>query len=120
MDADMALDADFTKGTVSGKLTNLQGAAQDSHVNLTWSTPTPLPGAEVDMTAAKISGNGFSGGTLKGNDALNTAIDGNLNGSTYSGRFYGPSAEQVGGIMNVKGTSGGDKFVGYGVFGGSK
>lgn len=120
MDADMALNADFANGTVSGTLTNLQGATQDSHVDLTWSTPTALPGAEVDMTEAKITGNGFSGGTLKGNDALDTAIDGNLDGSTYSGRFYGPGAEQVGGIMNVKGTSEGDKFVGYGVFGGSK
>ena len=40
---------------------------------------------------------------LQANATTSTEVD--ISGSTYSGRFYGPNADQVGGAINVTGTS---------------
>jgi hypothetical protein len=70
------------------------------------------------MTRAQISANGFAGGKLVATDPSGTV--GSLAGSTYSGRFYGPDADQVAGVLSIQGTGADGKFVGTGYFAGDK
>jgi hypothetical protein len=119
----MALDADFTARTVKGNIAVTQGRYRGNEYPKTgW-----MPGSgNIAMTEAKISGNGFSGGTLtQGTDVslpteVTQDVDIDISGSTYSGRFYGPNAEQVGGAINVTGTSESGAVVGQGYFAGDK
>lgn len=119
----MALDADFTARTVKGNIAVTDGRYRGNEYPRTgW-----MPGSgNIAMTEAKISGNGFSGGTLKQGADVNLPtevtqdIDVDISGSAYSGRFYGPNAEQVGGAINVTGVSEAGAVVGQGYFAGDK
>ncbi len=112
VEGDLQLAANFDKGSVSGKMDNLSARTRSGDSG--WSPWTPVDGT-VTLETAKISGNAYDG-KLKGDTAFNTLIDGNLDGSTYSGRFYGPKAEETAGVFKLKGTSEGDGFVGSGGF----
>lgn len=120
---DMTLAADFAARQVSGNIAVTDGRYRGNEYPSTgW-----MPGSgTIAMTEAKISGNGFSGGTLKqGTDvSLPTAVthdvEVDISGSTYSGRFYGPNAEQVGGAINVTGVSDSGAVAGQGYFAGDK
>jgi hypothetical protein len=117
---DLTLAAKFDQGSVSGSIDNIEARVRNADTGNVWIGWMPVDGAAISLTESKISANGFTGGNVVGNAAANTAIDGNLNGSTYSGRFYGPNAEQVGGVISAKGISEGGKFVGTGYFAGEK
>lgn len=117
---DLTLAAKFEQGSVSGSIDNIEARQRNADTANVWTAWAPVGGAAISLTESKISANGFTGGSVVGNAAANAAIDGNLNGSTYSGRFYGPNAEQVGGVISAKGISEGGKFVGAGFFAGEK
>lgn len=96
---DLAMSADFNAGQISGLVNNIE----------------VLGGAAVNGTVAlnstAISGSGFSGTITPDNDLL-TAFSLTDLGGTYSGKFYGASAEEVGGVMAISG----DETVGTGFF----
>lgn len=116
----LTLNAKFDQGTVSGSIDSIQARTRNATTGNKWTGWLPVNGAAISLTESKISANGFTGGKVVGNAAANTAIDGNLDGSVYSGRFYGPKAEQVGGVISANGISEGGKFVGAGYFEGKK
>ena len=109
---DVNLTANFGAGTVAGSVTNMQSQLPDSvDPTFTW---TNFDGG-LTMAEANISGNGFTGG-LSGDAGFNAAVGTLDAGSTYSGTFFGPAAEEVGGGINMTGTAavGGKPFIGYG------
>ena len=64
---------------------------------------------ELGITNAPISENGF-GGTLSCISGCST------NGSTIDATFYGPEAEEVGGVLAIDITRGGEVYEGAGTF----
>lgn len=109
---DVTMVADFGAGTVSGEVTNMEGRAPRlEDPTRTW---TPFDGS-LAMEEAAITGNGFTGAITAdaGFNAEVGTIDG---GSTYSGTFFGPGGEEVGGGINLTGTGAEDglDYVGYG------
>jgi hypothetical protein len=120
----MTLNADFAARSVSGNVTDLRGRYSGNEYPETgWEAAS---GGSIDMNKATISGNGFAGGTLTQKDVefsdnVTHGVEVNIDGSTYSGRFYGPEANQVGGIINVNGTADGThKVIGQGYLAGTK
>lgn len=109
---DVALTADFGAGEVSGDVTNLE-YREPRNVDPTRSW-TPFDGALTLETAA-IEGNGFTGAVTADAD-FETNVGTIDEGSTYSGTFFGPHAEEVGGGINLTGTSAEDGagYVGIG------
>lgn len=116
---DLTLAADFTAGSVSGEVANLQAKERGAATGDTWSAPQAVAGKLI-MGTAKIGSNGFSGGSLALDATASANLGANINGSTYSGRFYGPDADQVGGVMNIKGSNDDGSIVGSGYFVGYK
>lgn len=112
---DLTLAADFAKGSVSGAVGSLEGR-ESGDAGRTWSALQAVPGRIV-LGDAAISSNGFTGGAISLDAAATAALGADISGSTYSGRFYGPNAEQVGGVMNIAGTDDENKkIVGVGYF----
>ena len=110
---DMALTANFGAGTVSGGITNLDSRApRNVDPTRTW---TPFAGS-VALGSAPITGNSFTGAVTA--DAAFQSTIGTIDaGSTYSGRFYGPEAQQAAGVFNLTGTpAGGGTMIGWGQF----
>jgi hypothetical protein len=124
---DMTLNADFTAKSVDGSIDNLKGRYVEGDAGTgAWEKASS---GSVALNKGTISGNGFSGGTLTQknvafSDAVTQGTEVNIDGSTYSGRFYGPNADQVGGVINVKGTvatdDGSKPVVGQGFIAGNK
>ena len=110
---DVTLTADFGAGTVDGKIDALEGRATwNEDPTGTW---TPFDG-ELTLGKTEISGNGFTGLVTADADFVENV--GTLNGnSTYSGTFFGPEAEEVGGGLNLSGSNDdGDAFIGKGIW----
>ena len=105
--SDLEMTADFGAGEISGVMSNFVGENRDLG-------DQPLAGS-VAMNKATFTQNGFKG-TLTADDAFGAngvTIDPT---STYSGAFYGPSAETVGGVLNVTGSNGVAGYNGIGYF----
>lgn len=109
---DVTLVADFGAGTVSGEVTNMAGRVpQLEDPTRTW---TAFDGS-LTMEEAAITGNGFTGAITA--DAGFTAEIGSIDaGSSYSGTFFGPGGEEVGGGINLTGTAAEDglDYIGFG------
>lgn len=94
----ITLTANFTgSGNVSGSLDGTLGGATD---------------VDMSMPAAGISGNGFGGN-------LNCALgctNGGAAGGSIDGVFYGPDAEEVGGILTFDFSAGAEDYIGAGTF----
>lgn len=115
---DLALTANFGAGKVSGDVTNLESRLPNN-VDPTQSW-TPFDGA-LTLQETDIEGNGFTGAITSDAD-FDTNFGSIDNGSTYSGTFFGPNGEEVGGGINGTGTSAvnGTPWIGFGVFQGYK
>lgn len=114
--ADVSLTADFGSDTIGG-----EGTFDKLLIN----------GAPVDFDAASgyvflnttIQGNAFSG-NIGANDALladTTLEDGGvlssiIEASEYSGVFFGPNGEQIGGVASGSATVGENGYIMYGIF----
>ncbi|MDP3195418.1 transferrin-binding protein-like solute binding protein [Tabrizicola sp.] len=109
---DVTMVANFGAGTVSGAVTNMAGRAPRlEDPTRTW---TPFDGG-LTMEQAAITGNGFTGAITA--DAGFAAAVGTIDaGSSYSGTFFGPGGEEVGGGINVTGTGAedGQGYLGFG------
>lgn len=125
---DMTLTADFGARQVSGEIAVTQGRYSGNREDEGYTDTGWVAGGAgtVAMTPAAITGNGFSGGTLKqGADVslptvVTQDVEIDISGSTYSGRFYGPDANQVGGAINVIGQTDSGPGVGQGFFAGDR
>jgi hypothetical protein len=86
----ITLTADFAHKTISGSLSNLTTGNNASINNIT-------------LASTSISGNGFSGSAST--SGSNGDIDTSGLSGTYSGNFYGPGAQEVGGNYNLSGSN---------------
>lgn len=110
---DVTMSADFGAGNVSGNVSNL--SIRDPGTTTDVSTA-----GSIAMDSAPITGNGFSGtltpsGTFTGPSGALTVSNG-----TYAGKFFGPSADQVGGTISLQGNYAGTDGNGAGFFKASK
>lgn len=94
---DLTMQADFAAGQISGNLGNLQTRA---NVGGTWTGWTAANGS-ISLDTAPIVGNGFSGTLTASNDLVIDPGVGASTDSTYAGKFYGPSGEEVGGVFSI-------------------
>lgn len=109
---DVTMVADFGAGTVSGEVTNMAGRVPRlEDPTRTW---TPFDGA-LTMEEAAITGNGFTG-AITADEGFTAAVGTVDAGSTYSGTFFGPGGEEVGGGINMSGTGAedGQGYLGFG------
>ncbi len=109
---DVTMVANFGAGTVSGEVTNMAGRLPRlEDETRTW---TPFDGA-LTMEETAITGNGFTG-AITANAGFNAAVGTIDAGSSYSGTFFGPGGEEVGGGINLTGTGAEDGlgYLGYG------
>ena len=99
---DLAMAANFGSGTISGEVTNLE-------IEEGFAGYDPLAGSLV-MEQTRFDVNGFQGNLAAGPGytVTNPAL---LASATYSGAFYGPEADEVGGT--ISGSGGGANAVGY-------
>lgn len=112
---DLALVADFGKGTVKGTIGDLE-TRQGSSGN-PWQ---PLANHSITLNETEIQGNGYSGTiTPVGSGFTN---QGAVVEAGYSGAFYGPAAEETAGVLwaLIKLPNGTVDSVGYGAFQGEK
>ncbi|WP_157970066.1 transferrin-binding protein-like solute binding protein [Pelagibacterium sediminicola] len=107
---DLEMVADFGAGSISGDITNMQNNGN------------PLPGT-VSLQLGNINGTGFSGNVAVSNELL-TLFDLDMLDGTYSGKFFGPNAEEIAGVMSLSGQisagAGGGDLVGAGFFSGAE
>jgi hypothetical protein len=114
LNGDLDLVANFGSGKVSGSISNLfleLGAGQTT-------TSTSDPAGSILLDEAAIQKNAFAGSLSP--DAVLSASDPAVAtfaaGGTYSGAFYGPNAEEVGGTMNFDADVDGTRYLGIGNF----
>lgn len=110
--SDLTMSADFGAGTISGTLDNMQ-------IRDPGETDYTSIDGTMTMEQTNFSVNGFKGDLTA--DADFTASTGaTLDGSSnYAGVFYGPSAEEVGGVISASGSSEGEDFNAIGMFTGN-
>lgn len=107
--SDVTMTADFGAGTISGVMDafEVRDAGESDFVGVLGS---------IAMTEAEFSVNGFEGGLAPDAEFLaenDVSLDAS---SSYSGAFYGPNAEEVGGVFSVSGTDESEAFNGIGFF----
>jgi hypothetical protein len=114
LSGDLDMAADFGAGKVSGTMSNLflelrTGQTVDETRN---------PAGTIQLEEAAIQANAFTGGMSP--DAVLTANDSAVatfaDSGTYSGAFYGPNAEEIGGTMSFDADVNGNRFLGIGHF----
>jgi hypothetical protein len=108
----LRLEADFGASSIQGDVTGIE-------LSVDGGTPTALGGSLL-LNPGTIDGNSFSG-TMSADGAL--ASDPLVGAATadgsYSGAFYGPDADEVGGSMSG-GSDGPASLLGFGHFTGTK
>jgi hypothetical protein len=118
---DVTMTADFGAGSISGEITEMEFEFGDGM----GSTTIDVDGT-LAMQETAILDNAFAG-TMAGdqafltdNDAMFDEIGGNANvvDLDYSGAFYGPEADEVGGVVSGQWSGDGEGFITRGTFGG--
>ena len=100
----LSLTANFTNNTISGLIQDIESRRNSG------SSFISVPNASADISNGTINGNQFNA-NLQGTGQLE-----HLSGE-MSGAFYGPAAEEVGGVITTTSTN---NSVGIGWFGGSR
>lgn len=108
------MTADFGAKTMSGSITQLTAEDRPD------TTRQNVAGA-INMESTAIQRNGYAGKLSLDATAKSALGVKNTDGSTYSGRFYGPGAAETAGVLglNVANTDG-SASVGYGRFSAKK
>ena len=106
----LTISADFGAGTISGSMEDLQirDPGEEDHTSI---------GGVLTMEETSFQVNGFIG-DLTADADFTTATGVTLDSSsTYSGAFFGPNAEEVGGVISASGSDGeGGSFNAIGMF----
>lgn len=108
-----ALTGSFSSngGSVSGRITNLNG---------------PMAGTDIRLNASSLNGSSFQGGSLDLVDANTGLFNANVSSSDYQGAFFGGNAAEVAGTFqfdaqNVPAPGGGTQRIeAVGGFGGQR
>ena len=99
--------ANFEAARISGRISEISARRwSERYQQWTGLDDTDIPFVEVDMTETEIEGNGFEGRLMVNSETA----------GTYSGKFFGPRGEEVGGVLH---TEDGDT-VGVGYFTGNE
>lgn len=114
---DLTLTADFGAARVSGGVDNMAHREPNAvNPDRIW---TPFDGS-LTLEATDIVGNGFEGAATA-DAGFNAAIGTVGTDSSYSGTFFGPDAEEVGGTISLTGDTAvltnipaGSAYIGYG------
>jgi hypothetical protein len=109
--SNLAMTVDFDAGEISGSLDNV--TIQEPGM-----AETSIAGS-ITMNQADFTQNAF-GGTLTPDSTWVAAGNPSFQNGTYSGAFFGPDAEEIGGAISATGGSGVDAFNAYGYFIGEK
>jgi hypothetical protein len=111
INSNVSMLADFGGGRISGEMTDI--AIQRPGEG----TFTPRPGTWA-MEEAPFAVNGFTGRLAPDAEYLAASPGASVDpSSTYSGAFYGPAAEEVGGVLSISGVGqNGLPFNGVGAF----
>ena len=107
----LSMVADFTAGSISLDISNLNGTKIDGT-----SVPTSITNVATINISGNISNNGFSGKNITMNS---TELVHSLTGSQTlyaEGHFFGPSADEIGGVILVDDSVSGSAFVLQGTF----
>lgn len=106
------LTADFG-GNVQGSVDAIKLRIEENQ-NVTFNQGI---GGSLVLGAAPIQGNGFAG-TMSADSTLvaNSPMVGTVGTGTYSGAFYGPNAEEIGGSLKGPDPVGTSDFIGFGYF----
>ncbi len=110
--SDLTMSADFGAGTISGMLDNMQ-------IRDPGETDFTSIDGTMTMETTSFEVNGFRGDLTADADftaATGATLDASSN---YSGAFYGPNAEEVGGVISATGSGEGDPFNAIGMFTGN-
>lgn len=102
--ADVSLEADFTAGTVNGRIAK---AGKSGGLGTD---------AAIVLSDARINGVHFDGGTARMVDGSGNPIYQTVDGSYFLGSFMGADAEAAGGVFSVDGTIDGEAAVTTGSF----
>jgi hypothetical protein len=115
INSDVSMFADFGGGTISGKMTDI-AIRRPGEASF-----TPRPGTWA-MEEAPFAVNGFTGKLTPDADYLAASPGATVDASSsYSGAFYGPGAEEVGGVLSISGVGqNGLPFNGIGAFSASR
>ena len=97
----LSLSADFTAGSVSGRISDLEHS------------PSYYDNGQYSAAAGEFT---ISSGVIQGN-GLSGSLSGLGFSGTVSGAFYGPAANEAAGVMQATGTEG--RLL-YGSFGGTR
>ena len=99
---DLDLAADFAAGSISGGVSSLE---REDRVGGITGPRSAINGA-IAFEGGSIAGNSFGGDlSFSGFDADDTfGADPNSYDGAYAGKFYGPNADEVGGVVTVNGT----------------
>lgn len=89
---DLELTANFSANEISGSVDNLE---REDRIGGTWSAPVGIAGT-IDFESGTIAGNQFSG------NLAGTGLPAGHSG-TYEGKFFGPKANEVGGVISATG-----------------
>ena len=115
VNANIAMTADFGADTIAGTgdVTRVREEASGEDFD-------PEGGLVFEETA--IQGNAFSGDLNPDADLLTSApeLSAVIGSSTYSGAFYGPNAEEIGGVASGSAVVGEDEFLMWGSFQGEE
>ena len=103
---DMTMTADFGAGKISGTLDNVSIERFGGQEEQT--------AGSITMNSTPFIQNGYKG-TLSTDAAWREGFPDLVDG-TYSGAFYGPAAEEVGGVLSATGTNEDGAFNAYGYF----
>ena len=111
VESDVKMTANFINGTVNGSLINIRSGPESTNPVVLTSNP-----GTILMNNAPISGNGFSGTVTPDSTFASTASNPTISSGTYSGNFFGPAADEVGGTLSLTGTNTSGAFNANGVF----
>lgn len=115
---DLGLTANFAAKTVSGSITNLTTGDRGPAGN---GLPDVAVPGTINLNKTAISANGYSGSLSLDAAGRNTFAVKDTSGSTYSGRFYGPAADETAGVLNIRvNKTDGSASIGTGQFSGTK
>ena len=101
----MALTADFARAGISGEVSELRSRPASTR------SSTPAPGGATFNAA--IAGNRLTANDLAGTGALSGFQNGSVQGA-----FFGPAAEEVGGVLDAADPANNRLLMGY--FGAAK
>ena len=97
LQGDATLSASWGNNRIGGTFNNFSGTVSGAG----GADRTASNIGRLTLTNAVITGNTFAGGSVSGTGIFG-ALDNSSDASGIQGRFYGPSADEVGGVLRIE------------------